>query len=191
MKTEQRPSGGKIARYFRRLAAFAAFAALAPTVGPNARAEEILIDGVAAQVGDQVVLASEIEEIARPVIERMRAAGIAESEFLQMRKDALERLIETKLIEGVVQQLELGATKSEIDQAIASIAKDTGLSLGQLAESVAGYGMSFEDYQLKIKSEIERNKVLSSMVRSKVQIAEGEIIALYNKTYSDQPVGGE
>ena len=51
--------------------------------------------------------------------------------------------------------------------------------------------MSFEDYRLKIKSEIERNKVLSSMVRSKVSIQEAEVTALYNKKYSDQPSGGE
>ncbi|MBW2723392.1 MAG: SurA N-terminal domain-containing protein, partial [Deltaproteobacteria bacterium] len=167
MKAKKPRSSGRIARPLRELAASAV---IALALGASASAEEILVDGVAAQVGDQIVLASEIEEIARPIIERMRAAGVPESEFLQMRKDALERLIESKLIEGVVQQLELGATKSEIDNAIASIAKDTGLSLGQLAESVAGYGMSFEDYRLKIKSEVERNKVLSSMVRSKVQI---------------------
>lgn len=168
-----------------------AFVALAVAAGASASAEEILVDAVAAQVGSQIVLASEIEEIARPVIERMRAAGVSQEEMLQMRKDALERLIESKLIDGVVQQLELGATKAEIDDAIASIAKDTGLSLGQLAESVAGYGMRFEDYRLKIKAEIERNKVLSSMVRSKVQIQDAEVVALYQKRFGNQPSGGE
>ncbi len=188
MTTEKPSDRFPSAKPLQRLAAIVG---VALALGARASAEEILVDGVAAQVGDQIVLASEIEEIARPVIERMRAAGVPESEFLQMRKDALERLIESKLIEGVVQQLELGATKSEIDNAIASIAKDTGLSLGQLAESVAGYGMSFEDYRLKIKSEVERNKVLSSMVRSKVQIQEAEVVALFEKTYGDQPSGGE
>ncbi len=159
--------------------------------GTAAGAEEILVDGIAAQVGDQLVLASEIEDIARPVIERMRAAGVPENQILQLRKNALENLIETRLIDVVVQRLEFGASKSEIDNAIESIAKDTGLSLAQLTESVAGYGLSFEDYRLKIKSEIERDKVLSSMVRSKIQIAETEVVDLYNDRYGDQPAGGE
>lgn len=166
---------------------FAAFAAF--TTPPAA--EEILVDGVAAQVGSEIVLASEIEEIARPILERMREAGASEAEMIQMRKDALERLIESKLIDGVVQQLELGASKTEIDNAIASIAKDTGLTLGQLAESIASYGLTFEEYRIKIKSEIERNKVLSSMVRSKVQIQEAEVVSLYNKRFGEQPNGGE
>jgi peptidyl-prolyl cis-trans isomerase SurA len=157
----------------------------------SALAEEILVDGIAAQVGSQLVLASEIEEIARPVIERMRAAGVPEPQILQMRKDALERLIESKLIDNVVQQLELSASKTEIDGAIESIARDTGLSLGQLAESVAGYGMTFEEYRLKIKSEIERDKVLGSMVRSKVKVPESEVVALYAKRFGDQHTGGQ
>ncbi|MCP4039557.1 MAG: hypothetical protein GY733_21620 [bacterium] len=165
--------------------------AVALALATAAPAEEILVDGIAAQVGDQVVLASELEEIARPVIARMRAAGVPDDEVLRVRKDALERLIESKLIDAIVVRLELGATKVEIDNAIASIAKDTGLTLGQLAESVAGHGMSFEDYRIKIKSELERNKVMSSMVRSKVQVQEAEITALYDKRYGEQPSGGE
>ena len=156
-----------------------------------AGAEEILVDGIAAQVGDQLVLASEIEEIARPVIERMRTAGVPENQILQMRKDALERLIEARLIDLVVRQLEFLASTTEIDNAIESIASDTGLSLAELTESVAGYGLTFEDYRLKIKSEIERDKVLSSMVRSKIQITESEVVDIYNDRYGDQPEGGE
>jgi peptidyl-prolyl cis-trans isomerase SurA len=178
-------------RLFNRITGTLMSGVLALAIALPAPAAEILVDGVAAQVGNQVVLASEIEEIARPILERMRDAGLGEDEMVQMRKDALERLIESRLIEGVVQQLELGATKPEIDAAIASIAQDTGLTLGQLAESVAGYGMSFNDYRLKIKSEIERNKVLSTMVRSKIQIQQSEIEARYNDRYSDQPIGGE
>lgn len=166
------------------------FVVFAVVLAGQATAEEILVDGVAAQVGNQVVLASEIEEVARPILERMRAAGAGESDMIQMRKDALERLIESKLIDGVVQQLELGATKNEIDTAISSIAQDAGLTLGQLTESVAGYGMPFEEYRLKIKSEIEREKVLSAMVRSKIQIGDEEVTALFDKRFSDQPTGG-
>ena len=169
----------------------AGLAGLALLLCASVSAEEILVDGIAAQVGSQVVLASEIEELARPVIERMKEAGVPTEQYLQMRKDTLEHLIETKLIEDVVRRLELSASKSEIDTAIALIAQDTGLSVGQLAQSVVGYGMSFEDYRLKIKREIERNKVLSTMVRSKVQVSDAEIGVLYERRYGDQHSGGE
>ncbi|MDP6980053.1 MAG: SurA N-terminal domain-containing protein [Myxococcota bacterium] len=177
---------------FRRFVGFVSLlAATCVLAGATAQAEEILVDGIAAQVGDDVVLASEIEELARPTIERMREAGVPEEQHIQLRKDALERLIEGKLIAAVVKRLELTATKTEIDTAIASIAKDTGLSLGQLADSVSGYGMTFEEYREKIKGEIERSKVLSTMVRSKVQITDAEIGVLFQRRYGEQREGGE
>ncbi len=177
---------------FRRFVGIVSLVSTAAVlVGATTHAAEILVDGIAAQVGDDVVLASEIEELARPTIERMREAGVPEAQHVQLRKDALERLIEGKLIAAVVKRLELTATKSEVDTAIASIAKDTGLTLGQLADSVSGYGMTFEDYREKIKGEIERSKVLSTMVRSKVQITDAEIGVLFQRRYGDQRDGGE
>ncbi len=176
---------------FRLRTSLAVVAAVAALLVSPALGEEILVDGIAAQVGDQVVLASEIEELARPTLERMREAGLPEEQFLQLRKDALERLIEDRLIEAVVKRLELSATTAEIDTAIRSIADDTGLSLGQLTESVAGYGMTFEDYREKIKGEIERNKVLSTMVRSKVQITDAEVGVEFQKRFGEQREGGE
>lgn len=154
-------------------------------------AREVLVDGIAAQVGSEIVLASEIEEMTRPVILRMRAANVAESEITNLRKDALERLIESRLIDDVVNQFGFSAGDEEIDQAIAGIAQETGLSLTQLTESVAGYGMSFSDYRAKIRAEIERNKVLNAMVRSKVQIDPLEVRDLFEKRYGDQPSGGD
>jgi peptidyl-prolyl cis-trans isomerase SurA len=167
------------------------YLALATLGASAAWGEEILVDGIAAQVGGEIVLASEIEEMTRPVIERMKAANVPKSEMVGLRKDALERLIEARLIDDVVRQYGLSASDEEIDQAIDGIAQETGLSLAQLAESVAGYGMSFDDYRDKIRSEIERNKVLNAMVRSKIQIDPLEVRDLYAQRYADQKSGGE
>ena len=165
-------------------------AAASLLVSSPASAREELVDGVAAQVGSGIVLASEVEDITRPVLARMKGTDIPEAEILTLKKDALERLIEQRLIDDVVAQLELTATDAEIDGAIENIAREAGLTKGQLAQSVAGYGMSFDDYRAKIKTEIERNKVLNTMVRSRVRIEQAEIEELYNKRYSEQREGG-
>jgi peptidyl-prolyl cis-trans isomerase SurA len=181
-------------RDHRPLARFGEALALLCCVGlvaVPAHAQEQLIDGVAAQVGSNVVLVSEVDTLTRGVVERMRAANIPESEIAGVRKDALERLIEQRLVDEVVVQLELGATPDEVDNAIEGIAAETGLTLKQLAQSVAGYGMSFDDYRDKIRSEIERNKVLNAMVRSRVQVSPEEIEALFNQQFGDQRSEGE
>ncbi len=157
----------------------------------SAPAAEELLDGVAAQVGSEIVLVSEVDSLTRGVVERMRAADVPDEEILGVRKDALERLIEQKLVDEVVDQLELGATPEDVDRAIESIAAETGLTMKQLAQSVAGYGMSFDDYRSKIRSEIERNKVLNAMVRSRVHVTPEEVAELYQVNFGDQREGGE
>jgi len=155
------------------------------------RAAEKLVEGIAAQVGNDIVLVSEVLELSAPVEERMKKAGAPASEIARVRKDALERLIETRLLSSVVERLELSADREEVDAAIAAIAADNGLTVNQLFESVASHGLTVDEYRTKIQGEIERNKVVNAMVRSRVQITDEEVKALYDEEFGDQRDGGE
>jgi peptidyl-prolyl cis-trans isomerase SurA len=154
-------------------------------------AEEQLLDGIAAQVGAEIVLISEVQELARPVEERMRAGGAPEAQIRNMYAEALERLIEGKLIETVVVRFELQATEGEVDAAIMGIAQDTGLTVEQLQRSVESHGLSIEEYRSKLKGEIERSKVLNAMVRSRVRVDIEEVRRAYEDRFGEQPEGGE
>ncbi len=156
-----------------------------------ARAEPALIDGIAAQVGTEIVLISEVQELAKPIEDRMRAQGASEADVRNMYGDALERLIESKLIEGVVKRLELDATDQEIDNAIYGIAQDNGLTIEQLQASVRSHGLSVQEYREKIRGEIERSKVLNAMVRSRVRVEPEEVEALFEKRFGNQRAEGE
>jgi len=154
-------------------------------------AAERLVEGIAAQVGNEIVLVSEVMELAGPVEERMRRAGAPDQEILMIRRDALERLIEAKLLSSVVERLELGAEREEIDAAIQAIAEDNGLSIDQLLASVTSHGLTVDEYRDKIRGEIERSKVVNAMVRSRVQVEDAEVHALYEERFGDQRDGGE
>ena len=172
-------------------AAFAVLAALTVLgAGPSA-AEEQLVEGIAAQVGAEIVLASEVLEITAPVEARMRQAGAPASEYQRIRADALDRLIEGKLLSSVVERLELGADREEVDAAIEAIAAENGLSIEQLLTSVTSHGLTLEEYRNKIKGEIERGKVLNAMVRSRVNVEMSEVEALFEERFGDQPEGGD
>lgn len=158
---------------------------------PSALAAEQLVEGIAAQVGNSIVLTSEVLELSAPIEERMRKAGAPAAEIAAMRRDALERLIETKLLSSVVERLELGADREEVDSAIAAIAEDNGLTIEQLLRSVTSHGLTIEEYQGKIRGEIERSKVVNAMVRSRVQIDSEEVVALYKERFGNQRDGGQ
>lgn len=149
------------------------------------------VDGIAAQVGNEIVLISEVMELAAPVEKRMREAGASQREIEFVRSDALERLIEARLLSSVVERLELGADREEIDAAISAIAEDNELSIEQLLSSISRHGLSIDEYRSKIQDEIERSKVVNAMVRSRIQISEKEVREVYDEQFGKQRTGGE
>jgi peptidyl-prolyl cis-trans isomerase SurA len=158
---------------------------------PGIVSAERQVEAIAAQVGSEIILLSEVMELSAPVEERMRQAGIPESEINSVRQNALDRLIERKLLASVVGRLELDADRDEVDAAIAAIASDNKISIEQLLRSIVSHGLTIDEYRAKIQNEIEQSKVINTMVRSRIQITDEEIEALYEERFSNQHSGGE
>ncbi len=171
----------------RGLAAALASALLA--VSPVAHSADLL-DGIAAQVGTEVVLISEVKRIADPIEKRMRAGGVEEAEIADMKAEVLDSLIENRLLDLTAQRAEVEAEDDEIDQTIASIAAENRISLDTMRRSVEAQGLSYEEYRQKIAQEIVRQKVMGGMVRSRVEVTEEDLRELFDERYSDQPSGG-
>jgi peptidyl-prolyl cis-trans isomerase SurA len=154
-------------------------------------AEQTLTDGIAAQVGNDIVLVSEVLERVAELETRLREAGAPAQEIAKLRAAGLEKMIESKLIDQIVRRGELYATEDEVNQTIDGIAAENGLTREQLVQSVVSQGLTFEEYRQEIKSSIEHQKVIRSAVASKIQVDENAVRALYDEHFSDQPEGGE
>jgi peptidyl-prolyl cis-trans isomerase SurA len=168
--------------------AFAFLAALGLATG--AVAEELL-DGIAAQVGNEIVLISEVRQLSDPVERSLRARGAPEVELVRIRATILDRLIERRLIQIMVRRAELEATDAEVDDTLERIAQENGITLEQLRDSVQAQGLSYEIYRERIRSEIEQAKIVNGIVAAGVRVEEDEVRALYEKRFADQPTEGE
>lgn len=157
----------------------------------SASASEALVDGIAAQVGTRIVLISEVMRNTAPQEAVMREQGAPEAEIAKLRAEALERLIEARLMESVVQRLELYAKDEEIDRTIETIAKENGLTLEQLYASVVFHGMTRGEYREQIKRDLERRNAVNAYVGSDVKVDDAEVRALYERRFGDMPDANE
>lgn len=173
------------------LLAFAIAVATLSQTSREARAEEEFVDGIVAQVGSQIVLASEVLKMTAPMEAQIEQQGGTAADIQRLRAEGLERMIEWRLVEQVVRRAELYADDAEIDRAIEAIGKENGLTPEQLKESVVAAGIPYTEYRAQLKREIERSKVVGMMVSSKVEVDEAEVEALYEERFSEQPSGGE
>jgi peptidyl-prolyl cis-trans isomerase SurA len=122
---------------------------------------------------------------------KLREAGAPEEQIELLRSEVLESLIERALIRQVVRRAELEASDAEVDGAVEGIARENGLTLDQLRQSVQAQGLDFQAYRARIRSEIEQRKVVDGMVASRVRVDDAEIRERWREEYADQPEGGE
>jgi peptidyl-prolyl cis-trans isomerase SurA len=175
-------------RILRR--AWTGIAAVALAASPAA-ADEQIVDGIAAQVGGDIVLVSEVLRMTEPTEKKMSEAGISATEIAKLRAEGLEQMIEWRLIEQIVRQSDLTASDEEIDGTIQSIAQENNLSVDELRRSVTSHGLSYSDYRAEIKRELERRKVVTGLIGSKVSVVEKDVMELYDQRYANQPTAGE
>jgi peptidyl-prolyl cis-trans isomerase SurA len=150
-----------------------------------------LLEGIAAQVGSEIVLVSEVRELAGPTIARAKAAGASERDMRMIEAQALERLIEKALLRIVVKRAELQASDEEVDGTIAEIASDNGITPEQLRASVEAQGLPYSAYRERIKGEIEHSKVVNGVIGSRIDIKPEEVQKIYQSEFASRPQSGE
>jgi peptidyl-prolyl cis-trans isomerase SurA len=149
------------------------------------------VDGVAAIVGDQVVLESEVSLASALLLDRLRRGDRPISSELRehARSEALNTLIDAKLILEFAERRDLAASPAEIDQAIAGIAQDEGLSVETVYQAAEQQGLAREDYREQLRYQITRMKVMQNIVRAHVELDDDEVKDLYEQRYSSQSPG--
>jgi len=162
----------------------------APTEAAPAAPEGEIVDGIAAQVGTEVVLISEVDAVSRPIEEKVRAKGGTDADVRMLRNDVLDKLIERKLIKLLAKRAEIEANDFEIDDAINSIAIENKMDVEGLRKSVESEGLGWEAYRQRIGEEIVQQKVLNGMVRSRAKVEEAQIRKLYDQRYGAMPAAG-
>jgi peptidyl-prolyl cis-trans isomerase SurA len=148
------------------------------------RAEARLVDKVAAVVGDNIILASEVEEKAAPLLSdagKITDPGKRGARATQLRREVLDRLIDDELILQQASDLKLSVTNEQVDQSIDEIKKQNSLDDDQLREALRGQGMSMATYRADLKKQLLRYRVLNIAVGSRVSISDDEVKAYYDR----------
>jgi len=163
------------------IAAAAVGAALAGAAGS---AGARTVEKIAAVVGENVVLASEVEEKAGPLLADIgkvpdpdkRAARAA-----SLRHEVLERLIDDELILQQAGELKLSVSSEQIDSSIEEIKKQNNIDDDQLREALRAQGMTMAAYRSDLKRQLLRYRVLNIAVGSRVNISDEEVKAYYER----------
>ncbi|HWI40421.1 MAG TPA: peptidylprolyl isomerase, partial [Verrucomicrobiae bacterium] len=98
----------------------------------------------------------------------------------RLRRDALQSLIDKKLVSQKVREAGIKISDEEIKQAVDEVRRQNGgMTQEALVSALAAQGMSFDTYRAQIREQLERVRLVGQEVRAKVQVTAEEVARYY------------
>lgn len=139
-----------------------------------------VVSGIVAVVNDDIIttldLDREYQFLAR---EAGRKEPYTEAERKDLRSVAVNRLVDRKLVDQKIKELDIKVSEEEIRQSIEEVKKQNNLTQERLVEALAAQGLSFDQYKAQIREQMERVRLMSQEVRAKVQVSLKEVMEYY------------
>ncbi len=156
-----------------------------------------VVDRIAAVVGSEIILLSEVLERAIPLFEEMEKASKGPSDLMveqrrdKVIKEVVQHMIDDELIAGEALEMQLGVTAAEIDAAMENMAAQNGIDIKALTKAIKAQGMSVLAYRGQLRKQILRYKVLNLRIRGRIKITEAEARQFYNDQVRDVRANGK
>lgn len=138
-------------------------------------------DAIVAVVNEEIVTLYDVNHEAQPIIrENEKKQFLSDADRNRIRRLALDSVIEKKLIDQKIKELNINISDDEIRMAIDDVKRQNGLDQEGLEKALAAQGISYDLYRSQLKEQLERLRLVSMEVRSKIQVGETEVRAYYN-----------
>jgi peptidyl-prolyl cis-trans isomerase SurA len=147
--------------------------------------------GIAAVVNEELITLRELDrEYAVVLKEQEKRGPVSPDVAARLKRDLLAAMIDKKLIKQKIKELNIVISEEEVRQSIEDIKRQNKMSQEALAAALLAQGISFDQYRAQMKEELERIRLMSQEVKSKIQVGEREIREYYDANsaaFSEEP----
>ena len=158
----------------------------------EAAGEEMMVDKIAAIVGDQIILLSDVMKEAEAALKELKetsdqigGGALVEGRVESKIKDALEKMIDDEIYQQEAREMAVSVTTEELDAAIENMARENGIDVPTLKQAIKAQGMDYLTYRNQLRRQLTRYKVLNLRVRSRIKITDTEARQHYNDQVRD------
>ncbi len=156
---------------------------LALFAGPAAAAEQT-VNRVVAVVGDDIITSMDVDKVVK-LMEAQLEPAVNEREAAdrrqQMRKVAIDRLIEDKLFAQEVARQKLKVSDREIDNYLVRLKKSNHLNDEQFAAQLSRRGLTPQEYREDLRKDMLKHRLIAQQVKDKVVISDEQVKQFYQK----------
>jgi len=145
---------------------------------------EAVVDRVVAVVNEEVITLSEVDRMIGPFLkEAVRAEDRLErkEQLNRVRRQALDTLIEEKLMDYEIKKAGIKVTPREVEAIIDDIKKQNKATQEDLERALANEGITFEKYKTQIEQRVLRTKLVQWSVKVEPKASEKQLRDFYEQ----------
>lgn len=132
-------------------------------------------DYIAAVVNSDVVAASEVLQRTERLRDDAKRRGEAMPVTETLRKQALEALIEDRVLVTYARENGPKVDEPELDRVVANVAAQNKLTLDQLRERLKTEGIDYRTFRENLRDQMLTERVREREVQGRIRITDGEI----------------
>ncbi len=140
-----------------------------------------IVDRVVAIVNDEPITLSELEDKARPVLQKYVGNDGTEEKKKEILAQILPQVIDEYLVQAEVTRRGIVVGDDEIDAAIDRICADNGFTRDEFFKRLVSEGMTIEKYREGLREQIQRAQLINAEVRAKIVVTDEQVDAYIQK----------
>ncbi len=148
-------------------------------------------DYIAAVVNQDVVAASEVVQRTEQLRQKARQQGEVMPETAGLRKQALEALIEDRVLVTYARETGARIDEAELDRVVANVAAQNKLTLEQLRERLKLDGTDYKSFRENLRDQMMTERVREREVQGRIRVSDAEMDAWIEKKRAALEQGGQ
>ena len=148
-------------------------------------------DYIAAVVNQDVVAASEVIQRTERLRQEARQKGEVMPETAGLRKQALEALIEDRVLVTYARENGQRIDEAELDRVVANVAAQNKLTMDQLRERLKADGTDYKSFRENLRDQMMTERVREREVQGRIKVTDAEIDAWLDKKRAALEQGGQ
>ncbi|MBA4393863.1 MAG: hypothetical protein C0407_09955 [Desulfobacca sp.] len=133
---------------------------------------------IVAIVNNEIITSYELEKAIRT----LQPTDLGKESQEEIKKQLLFQLIDQKLVEFQIKRLGIQISSDEVEKAVARLKKDQGINTQEdFSAALAKGGISESELKNKIKEQIQRVRLISREIGSKIVVPESKMVEYFQK----------
>jgi peptidyl-prolyl cis-trans isomerase SurA len=139
------------------------------------------VDGIAAIVNDEIITSYDVDQ-GTAVLDKAaeKKGNLTAAEKRKLRQEALDSLIDKKLINQKIKELNINISDEELRQTIDDVKKQNNLTQENLVAALRSQGLTLDQYKAKLREQLEQVRLMGQEVRAKIQVGDKEVREYYD-----------